>query len=719
MGRWGVATLAWLAGLGAATAAAREARAAAPDVTIAGADGLVWNTEAVHGTLDDVIPLVAGNGDGDATVAVSVSRASQGGAMEPDLELHLSSGAAAGTSARDAFGQGAGATTVRLGSGQRSGVRVVGFGFDQQGTYRAAVTVGDRAYGVRIKVTTPLPPLGLELTEWSQAFPAFPWTNEITASACIPVDARVPLSEPLHVVASPPDPATADTQRVPPGSVKAGASDMCPSARSFLLTVGPMRPGRYSETLEVQGEKLKVDLAFRAPAYVVLVTVLLGALGSMAVRAFARGRKAAAQREYETREIERSQRKFALVCDVRRVANELQLARGSNRAFLRDDVAMYLEEARKIGDSFTSLGTLVSQLESSVLPARIRQQLQRDIGHVRRLSSTQDVPVVVATLEKLLAESKTAFRERVAAWLMKEREILAARALEADELSAMVHEPRRSLLKTRAGDAFASLGRLIDDVQTAWASAQRGGPPVDARHLALVERVQAATSDIWTADTERAFRRATAAAMILDLPRDRSPFPEATWVPRLAIVVEPDPPAQARTVTALEETTFAVSGVPPESIPHLRMEWSVRDGEWFEGGPRLSHVFESAVWLATVRVRVRPMTPGQKLARSADGREVWDGGVLEAEWSQQVAEPDGRLRRLRLASSVADMAVLAVGIVVVGMLATVLAGEKQLGTTSDFVGLLLAGVGVDTTTSSTLLRGAFQFVTQGRKAQTQ
>jgi hypothetical protein len=80
-----------------------------------------------------------------------------------------------------------------------------------------------------------------------------------------------------------------------------------------------------------------------------------------------------------------------------------------------------------------------------------------------------------------------------------------------------------------------------------------------------------------------------------------------------------------------------------------------------------------------------------------------------------VGSPHGKLRRLRIISWLANLAVLSVGVVVVGILGTLLIGDKPLGTTSDYVGLLLAGVGIDTSTSSALLKDLYSRLTRGSK----
>jgi hypothetical protein len=64
-----------------------------------------------------------------------------------------------------------------------------------------------------------------------------------------------------------------------------------------------------------------------------------------------------------------------------------------------------------------------------------------------------------------------------------------------------------------------------------------------------------------------------------------------------------------------------------------------------------------------------------------------------------------------------NLTVLSVGVVVVGIFGILLIGDKPFGTTSDYVGLLLAGVGIDTSTSSTMLKGLFDRITRGKKTE--
>jgi hypothetical protein len=711
---WWVALPALLVVAGASV----ECLAAPTEVTLAAPDALTWTTQAALGTVDDELPLVANAGDAKTVVTVTVSNASLGGESDPGLTLRLVAAPVdAGATVVDAFKKGTQSASVEIDPGQRLGLRIVGLGFTVPGTYRASVSLGGRTYAVRITASAPWPQLGLRFTEWSETLHALPWTQKITAYQCIPVDAKLD-DNPVHVVVSTPGQPAPGSQRIPPGTLSAKHDASCKDDHAFLLSIGPMEPGRYDEMLDVQGEKLRVQLSFRAPAAVIILGLLIGAVGSMLLRSLAESQKKAAQFEYEMLEVKRGQRKFALVLDARRVANALQLARGNDRIFMRDDVERHLQEAAKVDDSFGALGPLVDQIDSALLPAPLRRQIQREVAHVKRLSSVADKATVVSTLDRLRSEAATGFRERVATWFLKQREIVAGRAMDVEGATLMLDEPRRSLVIPVARTALATLANLVEDTQIAWANAQGGGPALDLDQLDLMDRVEGALTKLWEADTEEAFRGAAIGAMFLDLPRAQSPFADSLWVPKFEVVIQRDIADDDAPPCALEEVTFGLSGLRAETIVQLRIEWSVRDDEWFEGGPRLTHVFDREARSKTVRARVRTMNPGQSLTRDEQGRAPWEGGVAAATpYSGLVSSANRKLRRLRVISWGTNLTVLSVGVVVVGIFGILLIGDKPFGTTSDYVGLLLAGVGIDTSTSSTMLKGLFDRITRGKKTE--
>jgi len=728
-------------------ATARDAAAAPASVSVVGSDDMVLTREASHAALDDVIVLSAAPGD-DVFVMLVVSDAVSEARDAPPVSLRLLDS----TEPFDSLQAEDGRTlTVRVPHDGKRGIRIAGSGFTVPGTYRATLrvlpvlepafdagtdsaidagTAADAAvggiaaapaavlrppsvYGIRIKVTPPVWPVGLRTTDWFVTHDLYPWRTDTGFSTCIPTDFDG-RHEPLpRVSLSAPSTPLADSLRLPPGSV-AARWGQCGCGDQLALSVGPLPTGRYDDVIDIAGEKLHAQLTVRVAPLIVVLWVLLCAIASRVVRSIARSATESARIVSAIAKERREERSFALAFDARRVDNLLQMASGNNAAFLRESARGFLKKVADVKPTKDGdFAFVTAQILAANVPEKLRQQLQLDAIHVKRLSAEEDGPTVNNLIDLLKRDADQKFVSRVTAWLRQERDALRQlRRRTAGELAALDVEARG-----RVETALKELERILVDAHTVWTTRAsearmqdivlqlKVAERVEAASVAIVEEVRKGSDAVKDPDSR------TTKALFLDLPT--APFTEPfVDVPLVALVVQKDGERLQQPIKALEQVTFEAAGVPADRLRLLRFEWTLPDGSTALGGPRLTHVFDRptpGLTKHTVSVRLRPFASTQVI-RYTGGPKVEvvpDGKTFT--WAERILAADRAERKQSLYAASANFAFLALGAGLVAMVALVVAAEKPLETTGEFLALLLAGVGLDTTTGTSMLRDVFSF----------
>jgi hypothetical protein len=652
-------------------------------VTLAGADAAhVWSIDAVHRTL--AVPVViAASADGEAAeIGVQVDPATF---SEASVVLKLAD-------ATDLTRPAQTSVALTMHPGEQRVLRLSGDGFDREGTYRAFLTIkGERApttYLLRVQ-SSPGLVLGLHATEWVQSVSAYPILHQNVVSTCIPIDASLqPLGTVHYVIEAPAQPRP-DSERIAPADLRiAPNTDECPG-KSIQLRFGPVPPGRYDGVLDIEGQKLPVQLTLRPPAFTVFVAVLFGALLSLIVRGIARYLRDRASNEQRIAHAEGRLPKRDVAWDGVRANNEIRRARGKNRLFLMDGIGDCLDAALE-APARPEVALVMRAMSAEPLPARLRRQLGQELDNLQRLSSASDADEAQRGIAALAAEASGRFRARMQAWLgaLRDKHTTSARALDGVLAG---DEP--------LAEAIAALDRLVADAELLFDR----GVALDGELVGLLERVEPTLDEL----VMRGKTRAAGPLNLVDVTyctlRADPAVVQATPIPistktEIARVHDAIP----RPARALEEVTFEVRRVPPVSAARLRFQWRI-GRDLINGGPRLTYVFAAPRRLlpAAIEVRLFPLVPGEELENERGERLQ----SLTVSCRQRIFAPSSILKSLRTSAWVAEQAAFLIGVTVASSVAALYWVNHAFGSWSDYINLLLAGVGVDAGTNNAALQG--------------
>jgi hypothetical protein len=181
---------------------------------------------------------------------------------------------------------------------------------------------------------------------------------------------------------------------------------------------------------------------------------------------------------------------------------------------------------------------------------------------------------------------------------------------------------------------------------------------------------------------------------------------------------------------ALAEQTFVVAPLPP-AVGRLRFRWLIQTlnhrsevltEEVVEGGPRLTWVFadrdarlaltKRAAKNKRVRVEVLAALTTDKLTKADSSEDLFP---LDLTFS--VLPDASALKSMRIQAWIAQQGALVTGTVIAGAVAVLYWMGKPFDW-SDYVNLMVAGIGVDAGTSSTTVRSVLaRFVGNGKGGQ--
>lgn len=691
----------------AVTSAPALAAAAASTVPIETVRELVVTPK--FGVVDETLTIPAG----ESATTVSVGAAHGGGPSERPLELRLAPIEASG-SASEVFARARATLEVGPADAGRA-FRVVGLGFHQPLTFRAHLSVGkDRAHLIVIRPERVPTGLGLAATEWNQVVTVLPIAFDNSVKTCIKT--TLVATSPLRYVLGPPKQPRAGSMRVVPQDVTIATVDDA-NCRGLRIEMSNLGPGQYDGQLDIEGEVLSFQLSLRPPSITLFLSILLGAVLSVAIRQTASHLAQRAENEAGISELEGQPPQWTLVWDGIKFGNAMRRARGYNRRLGMDSVKRWLVAARQAAPRRPELDRIVAALETAPLPSGMRGNVRLELAHVLRLSSPGEMEEVERGLTALTQAADEGFRGRFENWLLAQHDLFDAAAVRLTaKLTAARLAPE---LEQLARAVLQLLGQLLLDAEEILRSSGPNRIGLSPDHVIVLERIVpfTATFSTWIDHGLQQHRAQLVDAWFCQLP-DASQPPPALQLPEACRIV-PSP----MQIVALAEQTFEVEGVPRDMVPHLKFLWSltrldrrnqpVGQPEMVSGGPRLTWVFSEcdsrfgrgrkAVG-RIVSVEIAAATPGEALTPEASKKLYWPPQANER---FRVGPEISRLKDMRASAWLVKQGALVFGSALVGAAAAFYWMDKPFGDLTDYMTLLLAGVGVDAGTSNANLKELF------------
>jgi hypothetical protein len=591
-------------------------------------------------------------------------------------------------------------------------IRLLGSGFVRPATYQAQLVLGAAPpAALSISVETPPGGLGLHATQWHQGFTVFPVFQKRELKKCIETD--IAAKDAIHAVLEAPVVPRANSLRIPPDAVKVASEKSC---HGVSVQVSGLGPGSYDGTLDIEGQKLSLQLSLRPPSILLFFGILLGAFASMSVRRSAAyfGRRAA--NEAAVADVERNLPRWAMAWDNLLLNNALRRARGNNRLFGLDNVRSWLDIVKAGSPSRPELDVIVNALNVAPLPAMMREALNLELSHLRRLSSSVDADELDKGLRNFAAAAAEGFRGRFANWL-------GALRLSFDDWRRRLKPrvaalPDQELRELTFG-VLDVLWQLIHDAQEILNDRDNPGIGIEYEHVAILERITLTLA--WldaTVGPDLVHHRKTLVDLLyckidssIDAEKVSSPTPAPIELPRDCGITMTPPRA-----LALAEQNFVVAPLPP-AVWRLRFRWLIQTlnqrGEVLaedivEGGPRLTWVFAErdtrraiaprAAKRQRVRVEVLAATATDKLTKEGSSE-----GPAPLDLTFSVFPDVSALKSLRIQAWIAEQGALVTGTVIAGAVAVLYWMGKPFDW-SDYVNLIVAGIGVDASTSSATVR---------------
>ncbi|MFT3767891.1 MAG: hypothetical protein QM820_20775 [Minicystis sp.] len=637
---------------------------------------MVWNVEATHGDLDERFVLTAGavTGSGSAgkqAIPISISPARFAG--DPPLELHI---------------RGAHESTIDLAPGTSVVLHLTGKGFSREGTYRASLVVGGsetRVYAIRIKSTSPHPPLGLRTTELVRTWEDVPpLGRRPRARAVIAVDAAPPGNDPLHVVVKPREPLPAGSQHLPSCGIAAHGIGR---ANAIAVEIPPLEAGRYEGVIEIQGQPLAVQITLKNPAWIVALVVFLGGIGSIFVRAFARYFTASSQSENAIALLEKKIGRLPVAWDHLRIQNIFRHARGSISWLGMDDVVELLKDATP--KDRPELKTIQAALDGSTLPAAIKDDLRSELARALRWSSIADADDIDRRLDQL----QTIVKGGAAAWVADlRRHVEDEEKRLAPAMRALAARDHRSAARVHAAFAVfealtADAARVVACEPTWFTTAPEHAAQLRRIRRSLLVLAHWVTRQDGPADSIRDVLHCMADGAWI--ARQEGAIPKLAVRPREDIF-DTDLRAHREITFEIVRAPEPQDPAPKDPVEHVwacdkwPITWRV-NGQVVASpaGPRLTYVFPSWSWIWGGKRRMKVT------ATIGDGLSVpaWEGEVR-----REVSRKLSRRTEAEIVNMV--VTVLGVGVAAVAAVALYWTG-KPFGSWADYMTLLTTGLGVD------------------------
>lgn len=664
-------------------------------VTVANApDDRVLPVEAVHGSFDEPIVLVAEQGRssfGEPYADPSAAAGAPPAAEKELIHVSVTSAYSGGDSPvplrlADAV-TGREVTALEMAPGQHAYLRLAGEGFAREATYRANLTVFGKepaVYRVRIQSNKPHRPLGLRASKWSDTISDVPVLRPRSEPIrlVLPVDSASAAAAPYHVAVRPTTEMIEGAKPLPACGITARPSN---EKDLIVVQLPPLDTGRYAGVIEIQGEPLAVDLTLKNPFWWVWLLVAAGAGLSLALREYVRYRTAreAAEKGIAAREREiakKSEGLGLLAWDELCARNVVRLARGRKSYLALDDVAGILEDAtpRERAERVA----IDQTLSETALPSPLRAELRARLERLSYISSREEAREIDRGIAELSREAREGFQSALVRWLgaLKERFTAAeGRIVELLSREPMSEDARA---EKRVRTALHVLEQLVEDARAL--ALDSGLSHGQAEVLSKIDPA------LW--QIERWVRAGGVPEQIVALVHC-----DFRTVAHHAEEVAPAAPPdglrlRARGVGAVlnanEEITFELVGPDgpleeaavhePASLP---IEWWIDRERVVRGGPRLTYVFQNAGWLGWRKRRVEARVNGRALA-------VWYERIQRPELSIAVYE--------RTWSLGARGAATLVGVIVTGAAAVgILWANKAFGGWGDYIAAALTGLGAD------------------------
>jgi hypothetical protein len=407
--------------------------------------------------------------------------------------------------------------------------------------------------------------------------------------------------------------------------------------------------------------------------------------------------------------------------------NALRRARGSNRLFGLDNVKSWLELVKAGSPLRPELDVIVNALNIAPLPAMMREALNLELSHLRRLSSSVDADDLDKGLKNFAAAAAEGFRGRFANWLGVLRLSFDDRRQKLQpRIAALTDVELRDLTQ----GVLDLLWQLLLDAQEILNDPDNPGIGLEDEHVALLERLPLTLRFLdATVGPDFHLHRQTLLDLLyckaepnLDAGKVSAPAPEPIQLSKECGVSMT--PGKA---LALVEQTFVVAPLPP-AVVRLRFRWLIQTvnrrndvltEEVVEGGPQLTWVFSDrdprlaltkrAAKNKRVRVEIFAALATDKLTQGEATKDM-----VPLDMTFPVLPDASALKSLRIQAWVAEQGALVTGTIIAGAVAVLYWMGKPFDW-SDYVNLLVAGIGVDAGTSNVTVRNVLaRFAGEGK-----
>ncbi len=657
----------------------RQSGASLIAVTLSGADANhIWSVEAMYGSFDEPLVFVAAGSQGAGIVAkeeISIRVSAAAFADESPVVLRL------------VTPDGAPAEKVTISPGEQVVLHLRGHGLGRAGTYRAALDVGGkepRGYSLRIKSASPYAPLGLQAAEIVATRDDLPIFGRRSITRVIQVDSAAMDDHRYHVLVKPAEHPSPNAEPLPACGIVAraiGRSDR------IALEMPPLEAGRYEGVVEVQGEPIKVQLTLKNPAVIVFLLVALGAVVALFVRWLVGHLVTIEQNENKIAAWERAAGKHLSKWDDLQVRQTARRARGSNQMLGLDDVADILKESAPVERAEPR--TIEKALGSSTLPEAVKAPIRLELLRLLYLSSREDADEINRGLADLSQRALSGFRPDLLDWLKNLHERIGR--WKADEILPALN--RHDRVQDPAGSklVMAALHLLEMLVKDAEKLIGKGLDPSEP-HSRFLAHIGPILEDLagWVKGTAPLPKPSI--RNILDCVYKPAERPKtialASPMPVAGLRIQARSAVPEAELQAHDEIIFEIVDEKNASLGKgCAIRWEV-DGQSIRGGSKLTYVFQSWSVLSLKR-KHRAKTV---LAYVGGGNDP--SSVIRSEHPIRPAWSIAFSRRL--AASAAKLSATVVGVLVASAVAVTLywAG-KPFGTSTDYITLFTAGLGVE------------------------
>lgn len=677
---------------------------AALDVTLLGVDAGVRSLDVEHGVLDEPLILAAGDAGAPTTVTVTLGGLTlDGTSVGAGLSLEAADG---GTSSQ---------VPVTVAPDETRVLRLSARGLDRGGTYRAWLSVAalrQRRYQLVIHAKDPGPAVGLRTKVlraqrqfWELVLPF----AKVTPVFCIPVD-TVPAENELRLSTSDaesPKDMPADATSLPPGTFRRAQppdATVC-KGDELALAFGPVPQGHYAGVLDLNGEKLAVDITSQMAPLGLFVWIALGTGLATLLRWWRDRSQTMAENvrliaETSAR-LDKAKPKLLTWYRIQ-IDNVLREAKARHLRLSTKKLKALLDGASAVADMPQLDDETQYAINGAALPGSTKLDLLKLYERCQRLSAREDADNLAKFIASLRASVQNGFRDQLAVWVDQQTIAWAKQRTKiAKAVEALGTAPAASERSKKAAMACAVVDRLFDDARWLCSKANDGAPgiasqdvpSVEPEHVALIEAVpsRAATILEWLPSgmpenfkiEQVVYCLPPAEAAPIDAPK---PLDYLKHTLGLRAYGSGDPKKVAR---ALEEVTIEVTALPEGWADRATFRWKVGDQPEITGGPRLTWLFEEpprVAWespqapLVTLTIE----TPSQK---------------IHLRWTDALERAESDVEAAEATASTAVFVVNAIGVLFVGACASLYWASKPVGSLTDVLGMVLAGFGVNAGTA--------------------